>query len=71
MTHPILALQAPLVAALRSYWLAIHVTTAILGFGIFFVSGIASVPAGPTRYAPLNCSSSKTVISSTSPGDTR
>ena len=33
----------PLVAALRSYWLAIHVTTAILGFGIFFVSGIASV----------------------------
>jgi cytochrome c-type biogenesis protein CcsB len=33
---------APLVAALRSYWLAIHVTTAILGFGIFFVSGIAS-----------------------------
>jgi cytochrome c-type biogenesis protein CcsB len=34
---------APLVAALRSYWLAIHVTTAILGFGIFFVSGIASM----------------------------
>jgi cytochrome c-type biogenesis protein CcsB len=33
----------PLVAALRSYWLAIHVTTAIIGFGIFFVSGIASV----------------------------
>jgi len=33
----------PLVAALRSYWLAIHVTTAIMGFGIFFVSGIASV----------------------------
>ena len=34
---------APLVAALRSYWLAIHVTSAILGFGIFFVSGIASL----------------------------
>ena len=33
----------PLVAALRSSWLAVHVTTAILGFGIFFVSGIASV----------------------------
>jgi cytochrome c-type biogenesis protein CcsB len=33
----------PLVAALRSSWLAIHVTTAILGFGIFFVSGIASI----------------------------
>jgi cytochrome c-type biogenesis protein CcsB len=33
---------APLVAALRSSWLAIHVSTAILGFGIFFVSGIAS-----------------------------
>jgi cytochrome c-type biogenesis protein CcsB len=34
---------APLVAALRSSWLAIHVSTAILGFGIFFVSGIASM----------------------------
>jgi cytochrome c-type biogenesis protein CcsB len=33
----------PLVAALRSYWLAIHVSTAIIGFGVFFVSGIASV----------------------------
>jgi cytochrome c-type biogenesis protein CcsB len=33
---------APLVAALRSAWLAVHVSTAILGFGIFFVSGIAS-----------------------------
>jgi cytochrome c-type biogenesis protein CcsB len=33
----------PVVAALRSSWLGIHVTTAILGFGIFFVSGIASV----------------------------
>jgi cytochrome c-type biogenesis protein CcsB len=33
----------PLVAALRSYWLAIHVSTAIIGFGILFVSGIASV----------------------------
>jgi cytochrome c-type biogenesis protein CcsB len=33
----------PLVAALRSSWLAIHVSTATLGFGIFFVSGIASV----------------------------
>ncbi|MGY1825423.1 c-type cytochrome biogenesis protein CcsB [Blastococcus sp. SYSU DS0541] len=33
---------APVVAALRSSWLAIHVTAAILGFGIFMVSGIAS-----------------------------
>ncbi|SEO66003.1 c-type cytochrome biogenesis protein CcsB [Trujillonella endophytica] len=33
----------PLVAALRSSWLAVHVSTAIMGFGIFFVSGIASV----------------------------
>jgi cytochrome c-type biogenesis protein CcsB len=33
----------PLVAALRSSWLAIHVTAAIVGFGIFMVSGIASV----------------------------
>ncbi|WP_164702226.1 c-type cytochrome biogenesis protein CcsB [Modestobacter sp. KNN46-3] len=32
----------PLVAALRSSWLAIHVSTATIGFGIFFVSGIAS-----------------------------
>jgi cytochrome c-type biogenesis protein CcsB len=34
--------DGPLVAALRSYWLAIHVTAATTGFGIFFVSGIAS-----------------------------
>ena len=33
----------PLVAALKSRWLAVHVTTAIIGFGTFFVSGIASV----------------------------
>ena len=33
----------PLVAALRSSWLGVHVTTAVLGMGIFFVSGIASV----------------------------
>ncbi|MGY2078325.1 c-type cytochrome biogenesis protein CcsB [Modestobacter sp. SYSU DS0657] len=33
----------PLVAALRSSWLAVHVSTATLGFGIFFVSGIASI----------------------------
>ena len=32
----------PLIAALRSSWLGVHVTTAILGMGIFFVSGIAS-----------------------------
>ena len=37
------AQAGPLVAALRSYWLAIHVSTAILGFGIFFVSGLASM----------------------------
>jgi cytochrome c-type biogenesis protein CcsB len=40
----VLYVQAgPLVAALRSWWLAVHVTTATLGFGIFFVSGIISV----------------------------
>jgi cytochrome c-type biogenesis protein CcsB len=33
----------PLVAALRSWWLGVHVTTATLGFGIFFLSGIVSV----------------------------
>ncbi|SFO99834.1 cytochrome c-type biogenesis protein CcsB [Geodermatophilus dictyosporus] len=32
----------PLVAALRSSWLAVHVTSAILGSGVFLVSGIAS-----------------------------
>ncbi|RFU23313.1 c-type cytochrome biogenesis protein CcsB [Geodermatophilus marinus] len=32
----------PLVAALRSSWLAVHVSSAVLGFGVFFVSGIAS-----------------------------
>jgi cytochrome c-type biogenesis protein CcsB len=37
------ASAGPLVAALRSWWLGVHVTTAILGFGIFVVSGIASV----------------------------
>jgi cytochrome c-type biogenesis protein CcsB len=33
----------PLVASLRSWWLGVHVTTATLGFGVFFVSGIISV----------------------------
>jgi cytochrome c-type biogenesis protein CcsB len=33
----------PVVAALRSSWLAVHVSTAVIGFGVFFVSGIASV----------------------------
>jgi cytochrome c-type biogenesis protein CcsB len=33
----------PLVAALRSSWLAVHVSTATIGFGIFFVSGLASI----------------------------
>jgi cytochrome c-type biogenesis protein CcsB len=33
----------PLVAALRSWWLGVHVTTATLGFGIFFLSGLVSV----------------------------
>ena len=40
----VLYVQAgPLVAALRSWWLGVHVTTATLGFGIFFLSGIVSV----------------------------
>ena len=37
------AQAGPLVASLRSAWLAVHVSTAILGFGIFFVSSIASI----------------------------
>ncbi|MBJ7450580.1 MAG: c-type cytochrome biogenesis protein CcsB, partial [Blastococcus sp.] len=32
----------PLIAALRSNWLRIHVSAAIIGFGVFAVSGIAS-----------------------------
>ena len=32
----------PLVAALRSAWLAVHVTAAMVGFGTFMVSGIAN-----------------------------
>jgi cytochrome c-type biogenesis protein CcsB len=32
----------PLVAALRSWWLGVHVTTATLGFGVFFLSGLVS-----------------------------
>ena len=32
----------PLVAALRSAWLAVHVSAAVLGFGTFLVSGIAN-----------------------------
>ncbi|GAA3164504.1 c-type cytochrome biogenesis protein CcsB [Blastococcus jejuensis] len=32
----------PLVAALRSAWLGVHVTAAVLGFGTFMVSGIAN-----------------------------
>ena len=33
----------PLVAALRSAWLAVHVSAAVLGFGTFLVSGIANL----------------------------
>jgi cytochrome c-type biogenesis protein CcsB len=34
---------APLVPALRSYWIAIHVTTISIGTGIFMVSFVATV----------------------------
>jgi cytochrome c-type biogenesis protein CcsB len=37
------AKAAPLVPALRSYWLAIHVTAAVLATGIFMVSFVATV----------------------------
>jgi cytochrome c-type biogenesis protein CcsB len=37
------AKAAPLVPALRSYWLAIHVTSAILATGIFLVSFVTTV----------------------------
>ncbi|GGC76505.1 c-type cytochrome biogenesis protein CcsB [Hoyosella rhizosphaerae] len=34
---------APVVPALRSFWLPIHVTLAVLGSGLFLVAGVASV----------------------------
>jgi cytochrome c-type biogenesis protein CcsB len=34
--------SGPLVAALRSNWLVVHVSAAIVSFGVFMVSGIAS-----------------------------
>ncbi|WP_236832886.1 c-type cytochrome biogenesis protein CcsB [Blastococcus sp. KM273128] len=34
--------SGPLIAALRSDWLAVHVSAAILSFGIFIVSAVAS-----------------------------
>ena len=36
------AAAGPLIAALRSDWLAVHVSAAIIAFGIFMVSGVAS-----------------------------
>ncbi|WP_336031939.1 c-type cytochrome biogenesis protein CcsB [Geodermatophilus sp. FMUSA9-8] len=36
------AAAGPLIAALRSDWLAVHVSAAIISFGIFIVSGVAS-----------------------------
>ncbi|WP_116453457.1 c-type cytochrome biogenesis protein CcsB [Blastococcus litoris] len=36
------AAAGPLIAALRSDWLAVHVSAAIISFGIFMVSGVAS-----------------------------
>lgn len=35
--------SGPLVAALRSGWLVVHVTTVSIGFGAFLTSGIVSV----------------------------
>ena len=48
---------APLVPALRSYWIAIHVTTISIGTGIFLVSFVATVlyrcgAAGRSRWRP-------------------
>ena len=36
------AASGPLIAALRSNWLAVHVSAAIISFGIFMVSAVAS-----------------------------
>lgn len=55
------AQAAPVVPALRSYWLAVHVTTVTLASGLFFVPGVASIlylmkragkPAGFTAKLP-------------------
>ncbi|MCE3553211.1 c-type cytochrome biogenesis protein CcsB [Pseudonocardia sp. RS11V-5] len=37
------AQAAPVVPALQSYWLAVHVTTVTLASGLFFVPGVASI----------------------------
>ncbi|MCE0762699.1 c-type cytochrome biogenesis protein CcsB [Pseudonocardia kujensis] len=37
------AQAAPVVPALRSYWLSVHVTTVTLASGLFFVPGVASI----------------------------
>ncbi|GAA4812455.1 c-type cytochrome biogenesis protein CcsB [Actinomycetospora chlora] len=50
---------APVVPALRSYWLAIHVTAAVIASGILLLAGVASVlylfraahAANPARFA--------------------
>ncbi|WP_030427300.1 c-type cytochrome biogenesis protein CcsB [Allokutzneria albata] len=52
---------APLMPALRSYWITIHVSAAILASGVFLVSGVASVlylirlphEANPERFATM------------------
>jgi cytochrome c-type biogenesis protein CcsB len=55
------AQAAPVVPALRSYWLAVHVTTVTLASGLFVVPGVASIlylmkrsgrPAGFTAKLP-------------------
>ncbi|CAM2839648.1 c-type cytochrome biogenesis protein CcsB [Skermania piniformis] len=43
---------APVVPALRSYWLPIHVTIVSIGSGVFLVSGVASALFLVTRYRP-------------------
>ncbi len=43
---------APVVPALRSYWLPIHVTIVSTGSGVMLVSGVASVLFLLTRYRP-------------------
>lgn len=52
---------APVVPALQSYWLPIHVTIVSIGSGVFLVSGVASLafllrirqPAGAERRGPV------------------
>ena len=45
---------APVMPALQSYWLVVHVTAVSIASGLFFVPGIASI-AVPAARRPIGC----------------